>query len=185
MDTMPLPKGWTMQVRSSLFHAIALANAALKLAHARAGVTDLRCDLERTQSEVARLQEELSLKDECFGRLSPRRRPHYSPTQRLRILQLKAARGWSCEQAADALLVDCETMKSWLRRVDDEAALVRTSEPVNRFPDYVRYLVRQLKLLCPSMGEVRIAQVLALAGLALGPSTVRRGEPPGRHRPWL
>jgi transposase InsO family protein len=51
---------------------------------------------------------------------------------------------------------------------------VQLSEPVNRFPDFVRYLVRQLKALCPTMGKVRIAQCLARAGLHLGATTVGR-----------
>jgi transposase InsO family protein len=94
----------------------------------------------------------------------------------MRILQLKAARNWSCEQAAEALMLDEQTLKSWLRRVDEEGehALIQLSEPVNRYPDCVRYLVRQLKALCPSMGRVRIAQTLARAGLHLSASTVRR-----------
>jgi transposase-like protein len=91
----------------------------------------------------------------------------------MRILQLKAARGWSYEQAARALLVDEEILRSWIRRLDEEGerALVQISEPVNRFPDFVRYLVRQLKALLPTMGKVRIAQVLARAGLHLGATT--------------
>ena len=43
------------------------------------------------------------------------------------------------------------------------------------------YLVRSLKLLCPTLGKVRIAQVLARAGLHLGATTVGRmlrGERP-------
>jgi len=94
----------------------------------------------------------------------------------MRVLQLKAARGRSYEQAAAIFAVDEQTLKSWLRRVDEEgeSALVQLSEPVNRFPDFVRYLVRQLKALCPTMGKVRIAQVLARAGLHLGATTVGR-----------
>ena len=38
----------------------------------------------------------------------------------MRILQVKAARGWSCEQAAEAFMIDEQTMRSWLRRVDEE-----------------------------------------------------------------
>jgi transposase len=54
----------------------------------------------------------------------------------MRVLQLKAARGWSYEQAAAVFVVDEQTLKSWLRRVDEEGecALVQLSEPVNRFP---------------------------------------------------
>lgn len=91
-------------------------------------------------------------------------------------LKLKAARHWSASQVAEAFGVTEETIDSWLKRVDEEGerALVQISEPVNKFPDFVRYLVRQLKTLCPLMGKVRIAQVLARAGLHLGATTVGR-----------
>ena len=47
-------------------------------------------------------------------------------------------------------------------------------EPVNKFPDFVRYIVQRLKTLCPTMGKVKIAQTLARADLHLGSSAVRR-----------
>jgi hypothetical protein len=94
----------------------------------------------------------------------------------MRILQRKAARNWSCEQTAEALMLDEQTLKSWMRRVDEEweYVLVQLTEPANRFPNYVRYLVRQLNALCPAMGKVRIAQTLARAGLHLSATTVGR-----------
>jgi hypothetical protein len=94
----------------------------------------------------------------------------------MRILQLKAARRWNCEQAARAFLVDEQTLQAWMGRVDEEGerALIQTSEPVNRFPDFVRYLVKQLKVLLPTMGKVRLAQVLARVGLHLGATTIDR-----------
>ncbi len=72
-----------------------------------------------------------------------------------------------------------------MRRLDElgDRTLIRTVEPVNRYPDFDRNLVRQLKCLFPTMGYERIAQVLARVGLYLGTSTVRRivresGTPP-------
>jgi len=45
---------------------------------------------------------------------------------------------------------------------EDEAdTLVQLNEPVNRFPDYVRYVVQQLKTLCSSMGKRKLAETLA------------------------
>ena len=38
----------------------------------------------------------------------------------------------------------------------------------------MRYIVKRLKVLCPSMGKKRIAQTLSRAGLALGVNTVGR-----------
>jgi len=52
-------------------------------------------------------------------------------------------------------------------------ALVRMPVPVNRFPDFIGYLAKRLRTLCPSLGKVKIAQVLARAGLHLAPTTVR------------
>ncbi len=54
----------------------------------------------------------------------------------MRILELRAARGWSTAQAARRFLVTEDTIVSWIRRVDEggERALVRLEEPVNKFP---------------------------------------------------
>jgi transposase-like protein len=174
--SIPLPRGWSKHVKSGFLHAVSLASMALTIARSRHARSRLESELERADSETALLKEELEIKDARWSRLPSRRRPHFTPTQRMRILQLKAARGWSCEQAARAFLIDEQTMRSWLRRVDEEGggALIRISEPVNKFPEFVRYLVKQLKVLLPTMGKTRIAQVLARAGLHLGVTTVGR-----------
>jgi hypothetical protein len=51
---------------------------------------------------------------------------------------------------------------------------VQLPEPVYKFPEFVGYLVRRLKTLCPTLGKKRIAQTLARAGLHLGTTTVGR-----------
>ena len=110
------------------------------------------------------------------SRLDSKQRPHFSPTERMRVLALRTARGWSLAEAAARLQVNEQTLRDWMRRVVEggERALIRLDGPANRFPDLVRQLVRQLKRVVPTMGKVRIAQVLARAGLQLGPTTVRR-----------
>ena len=132
--------------------------------------------LDRAHTEIALLKEEIAIKDARWSRIQPRRRPYYGPIQRMRILKLKAARGWTAAQTARIFLVTEATITSWLDRIDEEGerALVQTTEPVNRFPEFVGYLVRWLKATCPLMGKVRIAQVLARAGLVLGATTVGR-----------
>ncbi len=179
-DTFPLPRGWTKTARSSVLHAISLAFAALtrawgSSATSRRRTTRLQADLDRTTTENALRNEELAIKDDRFARVPPRRRPHYGPIQRMRILELKAARGWSSSQVARVFAVTEETIASWLKRVDEEGerALVQLSEPVNKFPAYVGYLVRWLKSMCPAMGKLRIAQVIGRAGLRLAATTVR------------
>lgn len=92
MPAPALPRDWPHHVRSSLLHAISLASAVLTLARAKATAQDHRTEVERARSELALLKEELDLKDPRWVRLSPRRRPHYTPVQRMRILQRSAGR---------------------------------------------------------------------------------------------
>ena len=123
-----------------------------------------------------------------MGQIEPHRRPYYPPTARLAILELRAARGWSLAQTARIFLVSPLTVASWTGRLDEKGpdALVRLPVPLNRFPDFVGYLARRLRTLCPSLGKVKIAQVLARAGLHLAPTTVRRMlRKPRRPRPRL
>ena len=111
-----------------------------------------------------------------MARIDCHKRPHYPAVERMAILELKAARGWSLTQTAKAFLVTPATVRFWLKRIDESSpsALVRMPEPVNKFPDFVRYIVQRLKRLCPTLGKVKIAQTLARAGLHLGSSTVGR-----------
>jgi transposase InsO family protein len=125
---------------------------------------------------LSRREEQNRIKDVRLAAIPPHRRPQYPPTERMAILELKAARGWSLEQTAKAFLVTAATVASWMKRLDEEGpdALVQLREPVNKFPDFVRHVVQRLKTLCPAMGKVKIAQTLARAGLHLGSTTIGR-----------
>ncbi len=178
---IPLPKDWSKHVKSGIVHVISLAQMALTAARGRASrspsaLVRLRAELAEARREILQLQDELRLKDLRMERVSPRRRPHYRATERLEILELRAARGWSGAETARRFLLQPPTVSGWMKRIDESGhrVLVETREPVNRFPDFVRYIVRRLKVLCPTMGKKRIAQTLARAGLQLGVSTVGR-----------
>ena len=92
--------------------------------------------------------------------VAPHRRPRYAPTERLAILAVRAARGWSLQPTADLFLLAPATVGLWAQRVDEQGpqALWQLRPPVNRFPDLVRYAVQRLKTLCPPRGQVKIAQ---------------------------
>lgn len=178
---IPLPKKWPEHVKSAVLHTISLASTVFTAAHGWAAnradsLVLLQAELDYAKSEITLLKEEMSIKDARFGRVHPHRRTYYRPIERMRILKLKAARGWSTRQAATAFLLNEETISSWLRRVDEEGErpLIRLPEPVNKFPAFVRYIVCQLKLFFPSMGKEQIARILARAGLHLGATTVGR-----------
>ncbi len=190
-DGIPLPKGWPRQVRSAVVHAISMANVVFTVTRGHAenhfnARVRFEAENDRLRREISLLHEELRIKDARMERLPAQRRPHYPPVERLAILELRAARGWSLAQTARRLLVTPLTVASWSKRLDEEGldALVQLREPVNRFPDFISYLVRQLRTLCPSMGTRRIAQVLARAGLHLAATTVRRMlQPPPKPAP--
>lgn len=86
-----LPRSWPEHVKSGLLHAISLAAMALTVARSRHTPSRLQTELDRADNEIAVLREELAIKDTRWGRLPSRKRPHFTPIQRMRILQLKAA----------------------------------------------------------------------------------------------
>ncbi len=174
---LPLPKNWPQKVRSAAVHAIALARLALTTARGQANSADPGSGrIARLTEEILLIKEEMRIKDARMADIPAQRRPHYLSIERLAILQLRAARGWSQAQTAERMQITPATVAAWTGRLDEEGpgALVQMPVPVNRFPEFVAYIVRSLKILCPAMGKVRIANFLARAGLHLGSTTVAR-----------
>ena len=56
--------------------------------------------------------EESRIKNTRMAQITPHRRPHYPPTKRMAILEIKAARGWSLEQTAEDFQVTAATTAS-------------------------------------------------------------------------
>ncbi len=178
---LPLPRGWKRRVRSSVLQILALSHYTFTALLARAANSKnrqvrLQTEIDRRDHEIALLHEELRIKDGRMERVPPHRRPHYSRLERMAIMELRAARGWSARQAAARFHVTLTTLGSWKARIDERGpnALLWIPVPVNKFPDLVRYIVRRLKLLCPRLGKVKIAEMLCRAGLHLAPTTVGR-----------
>ncbi len=178
---IPLPKNWPGCVKSAVIHTIALAHYSIVYARAwAAGSINARVRLaaekDRFYEECTLLREELRIKDIRTAQIPPQRRPHYGPQERMAILELRAARGWTLKQTADTFFLTSATIASWMKRIDEQGpdALLQLRAPVNKFPDFVRYIVQRLKTLNPSMGKVKIAETLCRAGLHLGVTTVGR-----------
>jgi len=181
LDSVRLPSDWPSFVRSAVLRVISLAH--LSLIYSRSWCVNSPIERVRLKSRLVKAENDLELFREAsrvlrdrLGRIHPMKRPNYSPVERMSILELKAAFGLSKAQAARMFLVEPDTIASWMKRLDEggESALVQLVEPVNKFPEFVRYLVRGLKVLCPFMGKVKIAQFLARAGLHLGVTTIGR-----------
>ena len=92
---LPLPMEWRKVTRVGVLHAISVAAMAMTSAWSKAGRSSRQralAEVDRLRTELATLSEELELKDTRWARVPARRRPYYGPIQRMRILQLRAAR---------------------------------------------------------------------------------------------
>ena len=176
-----LRKDWPPSVKSALLRVISLAQLAI--AYTRGWAANcpnarirLKARLDRAQQEIALLREQMRINNVRMELIPAHRRPHYPSQERMAILELKAARGWSLKQTARAFSVTSATIASWMKRLDEDGphALVQVPQPVNRFPDFVCHVVQRLKTLCPTLGKALIAKILSRAGLHLGTTTVGR-----------
>jgi putative transposase len=140
----------------------------------------LRADNDRLKCEIALLERELAIKDARFNRLDPKKRPEFLPSERLEILLVKTMRGLNNSQLARRFQVTVQTVRRWLRGVKSGNGVVCLPDKVTRYPDYLRLVIQQLKMLCPLLGRFKIADILARVGLHISASTVRRivNEPP-------
>jgi putative transposase len=175
MESLPLPKGWSKSVRSAILNVIGLVRIAMmagrEFLHEEGEPRLAR--IHRLEAEVAMLREEMRVKDARMARIDPHRRPQYAQTEPMAILEIRTIRGWNKTETGRRFLVSDDTIRTWLRRADDDT-LIQTQVPVNRFPDIVRYAVQRIKLFCPTLGKVKIAQMLARAGVHIGKTTVGR-----------
>ena len=176
-----LPKSWPATVGVAMLHVVSLAKYAAVYTRSWAADSSnarvrLRAEKDRLREEVALLREEMRIKDARMASLPSHRRPFDAPTNRLAILEVRAARGWSLDQTAESFLVCGKTVASWMKRLDEKGsdALVQLPAPVNKFPDFVRYTVQRLPTLCPTLGKKKLAEILARAGLHLGTTTIGR-----------
>mgnify|MGYP001587246088 CR=1 FL=1 len=179
--SLALPRDWTKRVQSAFLHAVGIERLALT--EVRAGFDNSPDPRVRQTAEIDRLREQLVARDEQIRILcarieciAPHERPNYPPAERFAILALRTRVGWNTSQTARAFGLTAPTIKSWMRRLDEQGpdALVKTPEPVNRHPDFVTALVQKLHRVAPTMGRRKLAQLLARAGLVLAASTARR-----------
>ena len=160
-----LPMGWQDCVMSAGRHAITLAHYAIVYARARAADTSMPgCDSQQRTTGF-RKSARCCAKNPASRTPAPRRSRRsdahitpYTSARRSSILELRAARGWTLKQTADTFLVTPATIASWVKRIDENGpdVLLQLREPVNQFPDFVRYIVQRLKILSPAMGKVKI-----------------------------
>jgi putative transposase len=120
-----------------------------------------------------------------WDKVPDKRRPHYTPPQRWRILEIKRLLAFSAEETATLFRIATETVLRWEAEAGREpdkgtiGSLLRPTPPLRRYADVVRALVQRMARLGFPSAE-KIAATLARAGWRLSRETVRRyrHEPP-------
>jgi len=135
--------------------------------------------LEEQALQIALLDESLSVLGSRWDKIPERRRPHYSPEARFRILRLRALLALSAEQTARLFRVSATTVLRWEQGAHAEpereavGTLLKPTPPVRRYADVVRHLVQTMGL-AGFPGDRSVAQTLARAGWRLSRRTVQR-----------
>ncbi len=106
---IPLPRGWPSRVKSAMLHVISLAQFASAYTrgwavNSQVARVRLKANNERLRQQIALLTEEIRIKDARMKRIAAPNRPHYAPTERMSILELRAARECSTQQTANGFL---------------------------------------------------------------------------------
>ena len=127
-----IPKSWPKNIKSTVLQVISLAHYAITYARGWAANSinvrvRLQAKLNTTLEEIAKLREELRIKDARMARIDPQKRPHHPAVERMAILELKSCPRMVLSQTAKAFLVTPATIASWLKRIDESlpSALVR------------------------------------------------------------
>ena len=104
---LAVPKRWRRSVQRALVTVMSLAQYTLVstrgwAANSRNHRVRLSAKTDQLDNEIRLLREEIRIKDARMLRIAAIRRPHYQPTERLAILELRGLRGWSLAQTARA-----------------------------------------------------------------------------------
>jgi transposase InsO family protein len=135
--------------------------------------------IEELTARLAAFEELAALLGERWDKIPDRRRPHYTPEQRFRIVRIRRILHLSARDTARAVRVSPDTVYEWdreARRDPDRRAigsLVRPVPPVRRYDDAVHHVVQSMGMLGFG-GHRKIAEFLVNAALRISRRTVGR-----------
>ncbi len=168
--------------RRALLKAVHLLGLALgqRLRELRAAPEPLMCAHARIEEQAVLLglsQEIVAILGERWDKVPDRHRPHYTPSQRFRIVRLKRLLDLSPQDAAHLFRVSPETIARWQAELRTDQAttgtIVRPTPPLRRYADVLQHTVQTMALL-GFQGYETIAATLARAGWKISATTVGR-----------
>jgi transposase InsO family protein len=148
-----------------------------KLRAARDPLMEAQARLEEAELRTRLAWEVAEMLAGRFSRIPEKRRPHYTPAQRFRILEIRNLLGWNRDDTARLFLVCPNTVSNWERSADPAARTCGPAlspvPPIRRLSDSVRHLLRTMARFGFG-GEEQIAATLTRAGWKLSARSVRR-----------
>lgn len=140
------------------------------------GHEDLKARLDRAELLNSVAWRIIGLLHARLHKVPDRHRPHYSPSARFEILEIRNLMGWNQARTAEQFLVTDNTISNWERDQSPEpctvGSLAKPVPPVTRLNDATRHLVRMMARFGFGGAEL-IAAHLALAGFRIAEKTVR------------
>jgi hypothetical protein len=167
--------------------SLALGQRLLELRASPDRVERALAGIEASTVLIHLLRETVDLLGARIDKLPARRRPHFTPVQRFRILQLTQLAGLSCDEASKLFRVSVATLSDWRASANPNTgtvgSTVKPSPPVRRYNDTVQHLI-QLMAGFGFTGYGDIARHLARAGWLVARTTVRAtSRRPGSRLP--
>ena len=111
----------TLKIIDSVTIIIAQAYqlARCRLASTASPVLQLMMERDELQTQVAWLNRELKILRNQRADMLPKKRPNYSPEQRLAIVQLMRQRGWNVAIVAKRFVIHPQSIRKWVRTMEN------------------------------------------------------------------
>jgi transposase InsO family protein len=135
--------------------------------------------IEELAARLGAFEELVALLGERWDKIADRRRPHYTPEQRYRIVRLRRVLHLSVRDIARVIRVSTDTVYEWDREARREpgretvGSLVKPTPPVRRYDDAVHHVVQTMGMLGFG-GHQKIAEYLGRAAIKVSKRTVGR-----------
>jgi len=159
--------------------ALSLGLLLAKVRESGDPVQGLMARIKELEVLQAQAREEVDILRARLERLEPRRRRHYSPRQRFRILLFMKTHVMSVAETARRFLISTQTVSRWMKEASVHSgchtvgSLIEPAPLVRRYDDVTRHLIQHMDEMGFG-GNDTIALTLARAGWRVSPRTVGR-----------
>ena len=184
IDALNRRRGFTDRTASALFRAremllLAMASALVKLRESSDPLALLLSQIKEKDLRIRQLEQAVELLQARMNRIDSRRRKHYSPQERFRIILFKETYSLTVEATAQLFLISAQTIGRWIDQAVKEPGKATVGSLLKAVPPLMSYsaVVRDLARTMDQMGfggSLRIAQALAREGIKISKETIRR-----------